>query len=168
MKLSLFNTFTKNIDLMILESLKPEITSITSNAKISVNDRLLQICELLESNIDYYNWVGFYFKNGNKNELKLGPYVGEPTDHTIIPFGKGICGQVALSNENFVVPDVAAQDNYIACSITVKAEIVIPIFINGENIGQIDIDSNTPDPFTESDERFLEFVCEEVSKIVEL
>ena len=49
---------------------------------------------------------------------------GEPTDHTIIPFGKGICGQVAVSNENFVVPDVQAQDNYIACSITVKAEIV--------------------------------------------
>lgn len=153
---------------MILETLKPKITSITSNAKTSVNDRLLQVCELLESNIGHYNWVGFYFKNGDKNELKLGPYVGEPTDHTIIPFGKGICGQVALSNENFVVPDVAAQDNYIACSITVKAEIVIPIFINGENIGQIDIDSNTPDPFTESDERFLEFVCEEVAKIVEL
>ena len=72
---------------------------------------------------------------------------------------------MALSNKNFVVPDVAAQDNYIACSITVKAEIVIPIFVNGENIGQIDIDSNTPDPFTEADERFLEFICEEVSKL---
>jgi len=84
----------------------------------------------------------------------------------IIPFGKGICGQVALSNKNFVVPDVAAQDNYIACNITVKAEIVVPIFVNGENMGQIDIDSNTPDPFTEGDERFLEFVCEQVSSIL--
>ena len=65
-----------------------------------------------------------------------------------------------------MVPDVAAQDNYIACSITVKAEIVIPIFVNGENIGQIDIDSNTPDPFTQDDERFLEFVCQKVSKIL--
>ena len=120
----------------------------------------------LEREIDHYNWVGFYFKNGDKNELKLGPYVGAPTDHTIIPFGKGICGQVAISNENFVVPDVTAQDNYIACSITVKAEIVIPIFVNGKNIGQIDIDSNTPDPFTDEDERFLEFVCEQVSRIL--
>jgi len=151
---------------MILESLKPKITTITSNANNSVNERLLQICELLESNIEYYNWVGFYFKNGDKDELKLGPYVGEPTDHIIIPFGKGICGQVALSNENFVVPDVAAQDNYIACSITVKAEIVIPIFVKGENIGQIDIDSNTPDPFTQADERFLEFVCTEIAKFI--
>ena len=151
---------------MSLDNLKPKVTEIVSNTNETVENRLLQICELLDSNINYYNWVGFYFRNGNKEELKLGPYVGAPTDHTIIPFGKGICGQVALSNQNFVVPDVAAQDNYIACSITVKAEIVIPIFVNGENIGQIDIDSNTPDPFTEADERFLEFVCEKVSEII--
>jgi len=151
---------------MSLDNLKPKITEIVSNTSETVENRLFQICELLESQVDYYNWVGFYFKNGDKNELKLGPYVGEPTDHNIIPFGKGICGQVAVSNENFVVPNVAAQDNYIACSITVKAEIVIPIFVNEVNIGQIDIDSNTPNPFTEDDERFLEFVCEKVSKII--
>ena len=150
---------------MTFEALKPKVTTIISE-NISVDERLLKICELLEVNVPHYNWVGFYFKNGDKNELKLGPYVGAPTDHTIIPFGKGICGQVALSNKNFVVPDVSAQDNYIACSITVKSEIVIPIFVNGENIGQIDIDSNTPDPFTENDERFLEFVCEKVAKIL--
>lgn len=149
---------------MPLNTLKPQVETLLLNKEKSLDERLLAICALLEAHVDYYNWVGFYFKNGNKNELKLGPYFGEPTDHTIIPFGKGICGQVAVSNENFVVPDVAAQDNYIACSITVKAEIVIPIFVNGENIGQIDIDSNTPDPFTEADERFLEFVCTEVSK----
>lgn len=150
---------------MNLQNLKPEIKKIIAQENLSVDQRLLKICEVLDANVSYYNWVGFYFKNGGKNELKLGPYVGEPTDHVIIPFGKGICGQVALSNENFIVPDVAAQDNYIACSLTVKAEIVIPIFVNGENIGQIDIDSNTPDPFTDVDERLLEFVCEEVASI---
>lgn len=151
---------------MNFETLKPQVEAIITNSSLSKEEKLLDICKLLETNIEYYNWVGFYFKNGDKNELKLGPYVGAPTDHTIIPFGKGICGQVAVSNKNFVVPDVSAQDNYIACSITVKAEIVIPIFINGENIGQIDIDSNTPDPFTEADERFLEFVCEQVATIL--
>lgn len=151
---------------MILKTLEPKITEIVSNTNDSVENRLLDICKLLEANVEYYNWVGFYFRNGDKEELKLGPYVGELTDHTIIPFGKGICGQVAVSNENFVVPDVKAQDNYIACSITVKAEVVVPIFVNGENIGQIDIDSNTADPFTEADERFLEFVCKEVSEIL--
>ena len=151
---------------MIFETLKPHVETIVLNTEKTVDERLLNICELLEKHVDYYNWVGFYFRNGNKEELKLGPYVGAPTDHTIIPFGKGICGQVAVSNKNFVVPDVTAQDNYIACSITVKAEIVIPIFVNGQNIGQIDIDSNTPNPFTEADERFLEFVCSSVSKIL--
>ena len=151
---------------MTFTQLKPEIKSIVANKNLSVDERLLAVCQLLETNVSYYNWVGFYFRNGDKQELKLGPYVGEPTDHTIIPVGKGICGQVAVSNKNFVVPDVSAQDNYIACSITVKAEIVIPIFVDGENIGQIDIDSNTPDPFTEADERFLEFVCKEVAKIL--
>lgn len=147
---------------MSFESLKLQVEGIISNEENSVDDRLLSVCKLLETNVPHYNWVGFYFRNGNKEELKLGPYVGAPTDHKIIPFGKGICGQVAVSNQNFVVPDVSSQDNYIACSITVKSEIVIPIFVKGINIGQIDIDSNTLDPFTARDERFLEFVCQKV------
>ena len=149
----------------MLRNLESKVTEIVSNTNEIDEKRLLSICELLESNVSYYNWVGFYFKNGDKNELKLGPYVGAPTDHIIIPFGKGICGQVALSNENFVVSDVSAQDNYLACSINVKAEIVVPIFVNGKNIGQIDIDSNTINPFTNADESFLEFVCTQVSKM---
>ncbi|GGH40769.1 histidine kinase [Mangrovimonas yunxiaonensis] len=150
---------------MSFNTLKPEVSQIIASNK-TVDQRLLDLCTLLKTHVSYYDWVGFYFKNGNKNELKLGPYAGAPTDHTIIPFGKGICGQVAVSNQNFVVPDVTAQDNYIACSITVKAEIVIPIFVDGENIGQIDIDSNTKDPFTKADEHFLEFVCQEVAAIL--
>ncbi len=142
------------------------VESIVSNTQQTADNRLFEICQLLETHVVYYNWVGFYFRNGNKEELVLGPYVGAPTEHTIIPFGKGICGQVAVSNKNFVVPDVSAQDNYIACSISVKAEIVIPIFVNGKNIGQIDIDSNTADPFTKADEVFLEFICAKVSEIL--
>ncbi|GGZ64639.1 GAF domain-containing protein [Mesonia mobilis] len=152
---------------MNLEELKPKVTNILAQEQLSVEHRLEEICNVLRDNISYYNWVGFYFKNGDKNELKLSSFAGEPTDHTIIPFGKGICGQVAESNSNFVVPDVKAQDNYIACSITVKAEIVVPLFVNGKNIGQIDIDSNTIDPFTDKDERFLEFVNAEVAKVLE-
>lgn len=150
----------------MFEELRPQIETLVAQTEITVDERLLQICQLLQDHIPHYNWVGFYFKNGDKRELKLGPYVGDPTDHTIIPFGKGICGQVAESNQNFVVPDVSAQDNYIACSLTVKSEIVVPLFKNGENIGQIDIDSHTPDPFSEEDERFLEFVNHTVATIL--
>ena len=147
-------------------SLRTAIETIIAAPNQDASLKMQQICQVLQDTIDYYDWVGFYFKNGDKRELILGPYVGEPTDHTIIPFGKGICGQVAESNQNFVVPDVQAQDNYIACSLTVKSEIVVPMFKNGENIGQIDIDSNTPDPFTEEDERLLEWVNQKVAEIL--
>ena len=150
---------------MTFDALKPLVIELVSDKTATRDEKLKQICELLEQNISYYNWVGFYFRNGKKEELLIGPYVGAPTDHTVIPFGKGICGQVAVSNQNFVVPDVAAQDNYIACSFTVKSEIVVPLFVNGENIGQIDIDSNVLDPFSEADERFLEFVNSEIAKL---
>lgn len=150
---------------MTFEELKPKITKITSDSVISREEKLLKICRLLQDSIDYYNWVGFYFANPEAKTLHLGPYVGAPTDHTVIPFGKGICGQVAVSNENFVVPDVTAQDNYIACSFTVKSEIVVPLFVNGKNIGQIDIDSHVLDPFTAADEQFLEFVNQQVATL---
>jgi GAF domain-containing protein len=150
---------------MTFDQLKPEINLIVNNLIPSRDEKLLAICTLLNSEIPHYNWVGFYFANQENRTLHLGPYVGAPTDHTIIPFGKGICGQVAESNQNFVVPDVAAQDNYIACSFTVKSEIVVPLFVNGINIGQIDIDSHELDPFTSDDERFLEYVNQEVATL---
>lgn len=150
---------------MTFEELKPKVQDVLHQTGMLKDDKLLKLCHLLRDSIDYYDWVGFYFRNGDKEELILGPYAGEPTDHTLIPFGKGICGQVAVSNKNFVVPDVQAQDNYIACSMNVRSEIVVPLFVNGENIGQIDIDSEVLDPFSEADEHFLEFVNQEVARL---
>ncbi|MEZ4779668.1 MAG: GAF domain-containing protein [Flavobacteriaceae bacterium] len=151
---------------MPFDALKPKVVSIITTEYLTSEEKLTQLCELLQSSIEYYNWVGFYFANEAERTLHLKAFAGEPTDHTVIPFGKGICGQVAESNANFVVPDVMAQDNYIACSITVKSEIVIPLFKDGKNIGQIDIDSHTIDPFTEEDERFLEWVNRKVAEIL--
>ncbi|MCW2119094.1 GAF domain-containing protein [Flavobacterium sp. 7A] len=150
---------------MTFQELQPKVTIITTHESLSRDEKLLAICKLLNENIEYYNWVGFYFANHETKTLHLGPYIGAETDHTVIPFGKGICGQVAESNANFVVPDVAAQDNYIACSFTVKSEIVVPLFVDGKNIGQIDIDSHVIDPFTADDERFLEFVNVQVAQL---
>ena len=130
-----------------------------------IDTKLQNICDLLRSEIDYYDWVGFYFRNGNRQELKLAQFSGRPTEHTIIPFGKGICGQVALNNNNFVVQDVKEQDNYISCGLDVRSEIVVPIFKNGSNIGQIDIDSHSKNPFTKNDEDILEFICLQIAKL---
>lgn len=151
---------------MTFDNLKPLVSTITKDITLPVFDRLKGVCQLLQDNLEAYDWVGFYFANHETKTLHLSAYVGEPTDHLVIPFGKGICGQVAESNSNFVVADVSAQDNYIACSITVKAEIVVPLFIDGVNVGQIDIDSKTIDPFSQADEEFLAYVNEEVAALL--
>lgn len=148
---------------MTFEELKIKANDIL-NHNLLFEEKLLQICHLIHDEIAHYDWVGFYFRNGKKEELILGPFAGEPTDHTIIPFGKGICGQVAVSNENFIVDDVTNQDNYISCNINVKSEIVIPLFVNGQNIGQIDIDSNKIKAFTSVDEEFLVWLNKEIAK----
>ncbi len=150
---------------MKIDFLKKGIDAIFKSANTK-EKKLQQICDFLASEISYYDWVGFYFKNGTKNELKLAQFSGEETEHTIIPFGKGICGQVALSNQNFVVQNVSEQDNYISCGWKVKSEIVIPIFKNDKNIGQIDIDSHTKNPFSKDDEALLEYVCHKTAIIL--
>lgn len=150
---------------MQLDTLKYNINLLIDKQDTKEN-KLQAICDYLETEVSYYDWVGFYFKNGDKDELKLAQFTGEPTEHTIIPFGKGICGQVAISNQNFVVQDVTEQDNYISCGWKVKSEIVIPIFVNNENIGQIDIDSHTANTFSKQDEELLEFVCQKVATIL--
>lgn len=148
-----------------MKDLEKRVHTILSSDK-ETNLKLQNICQLLHDEIKHFNWVGFYFKNGDKEELILGPYVGTETDHTLIPYGKGICGQVAVSNETFVVQDVNAEDNYLACSIETKAEIVVPIFKNNENIGQIDIDSHFQDSITQEDKLFLEDLMLKVAEIL--
>ena len=150
---------------MNIAILQQKIDIILASLKTN-QEKLQAICDFLEKEISYYDWVGFYFKNGGKDELKLAQYTGEETEHIIIPFGKGICGQVALSNENFVVQNVSEQENYISCGWKVKSEIVIPIFVRGENIGQIDIDSHTANTFSAKDEELLEYICAKVSSII--
>ena len=150
----------------MFDRLKPRVDHIIDVPQSSITEKLTQVCELLQTSLSAYNWVGFYFANEAEKTLHLRALAGEPTEHTVIPFGKGICGQVAESNENFVVADVKGQDNYIACGVHVKAEIVVPLFKDGKNIGQIDIDSHTNDPFTEEDERFLEWVTKKVATIL--
>lgn len=122
------------------------------------------LVQWLDEEVSYYNWTGFYFMNDEKQQLEIGPYVGAYTDHTVIPYGRGICGQVAVSGKTFEVPDVQAQDNYLACSLATKSEIVVPIY-KGENlVGQIDIDSHQLDPFTQEDHDLLEAVANSVAQ----
>ena len=128
-------------------------------------DELMQIvCEVLSREIAHYDWVGFYLRSGN--ELLLGPYVGEPTEHMRIPIGRGICGQAAARRETFLIADVRLEANYLSCSPMVRSEIVVPVMAGDEVIGEIDIDSHTEGAFTEDDRRLLESIAETISPVL--
>jgi GAF domain-containing protein len=129
------------------------------------NDKLLKICKLLNENIDYYDWVGFYIADRDKKELHLGPFVGEPTEHTTISFGLGICGRTAETKETFVVQDVSKETNYLACSPIVKSEIVVPILKSEKFLAELDIDSHEIGPFTDEDRKFLENIANIVGQL---
>ena len=120
---------------------------------------LQRICDYLRAEVDHYDWVGYYLAVPEQRLLVLGPFSGAPTEHLRIPYGTGICGQAAERDAAFVVPDVTAQSNYLACSLATKAEMVLPVHHNGEFVGELDIDSHTRDPFTAADDELLQAVC---------
>ena len=126
---------------------------------------LTKTTQLLHSEVSHYNWVGFYLLDAQKNELVLGPFTGAPTDHTHIPVGKGICGQVAESKKTMIVQDVTEQDNYLACSLDVQSEIVVPILKNGLFVAEIDIDSHAFAPFTKQDELLLNKIALQLAEL---
>lgn len=130
------------------------------------DEKLLAICNLLDQNVDVFDWTGFYMADPHEDRmLVLGPYVGEETDHTRIPYGTGICGQAAQTLKTFVVQDVSSADNYLACSVDVKSEIVVPIMKGDKFIGELDIDSHTKDAITPELKELCENICKELSKI---
>ena len=129
------------------------------NSKLSRDEKLAATCHLLKDNVTHYDWVGFYIADQSKRELILGPFVGEPTEHTRIAFGEGICGQAAAIRKPFVVQDVRKETNYLSCSVKVMSEIVFPIMKNDQVVGELDIDSHTLSPFTDKDNALLGKIC---------
>lgn len=149
----------------MMDKINKRIDIIINNSS-SIDEKLLKICQLLKNEIDGFDWVGFYFQDNEQQILNLGPYAGAATEHTKIPFGKGICGQVAVSNKTFISQDVTAEDNYLACSIDTQSEIVVPIFKNGVNIGQIDIDSHQKNAISQEKIALLENLTKKISAIL--
>lgn len=109
----------------------------------------------------YYNWVGVYLLDDSGKVLTLRDehYMGLPTEHKRIPLKSGICGASAASRETLVIDDVKSDPRYIACSLTVQSEIVVPIVAGDKVIGVLDLDSDTPAAFTPEDRQELEAVA---------
>ena len=117
-----------------------------------------RVVEELHNRFGHYDWVGIYWVDGS--DLVLGPWIGpEPTEHTRIPIGTGVCGAAAESGRTEIIPDVDADPRYLACFATTRSEIVVPIFEGGEVTGEIDVDGSDLDAFDEMDARFLEEVA---------
>ncbi|MGC9520388.1 MAG: GAF domain-containing protein [Anaerolineae bacterium] len=134
---------------------------------LSRDEKLEALCALLRDQVPHYDWVGFYLVDSEaERELVLGPYVGAPTEHTRIPFGEGICGQAADTEQTFIVQDVSLETNYLSCSPDVRSEIVVPLVRDGEVLGELDIDSHALSPFTAQDHAFLEQVCHRVAPLL--
>lgn len=107
--------------------------------------------------LPYYNWVGFYMLDQHDpGVLLLGPFRGAATQHVRIPVSEGICGAAVSHGETVVVDDVARAPRYLACSIETRSEIVVPIRVANEIVGEIDIDSHARAAFCETDRDFLE------------
>ena len=146
------------------ETLLGEVTGIVGGEG-GRDEKLSKICDLLSDRVSYYDWVGFYIADPEEKILHLGPFAGEPTEHVKIPFGRGVCGQVARDEVSMIVQDVSRESNYLSCSPLVRSEIVVPVFKDGRSVAQVDVDSHEPAAFSTGDRTFLINVCEAVSHL---
>jgi GAF domain-containing protein len=93
-----------------------------------------------------FHWTGIY-ELFPDNTLRLGPFIGAPTDHVFISVGRGVCGSAVAEGRDKNVPDVSKEPNYLACSSATRSELVV-LIRKGERIyAQIDIDSHDLDAF---------------------
>lgn len=152
------------------QQLAKELT-VLADAAPSVDDLMSTIVGRLQERLGHYDWVGFYMiekgRPGEEPMLVLGPYVGAVTEHTRIPLNKGICGAAVTSGHTVVVDDVHSDPRYLACSIETKSEIVVPVHVKGEVVGELDIDSHTPAAFTADDRQLVEHCARLVGQYLE-
>jgi GAF domain-containing protein len=150
---------------MNIDLIKKEVSELTRSDD-SRDEVLQKIAELLDREVPEFNWTGFYLASDSEERmLELGPFVGEATDHTKIPYGTGICGQAAETLDTFVVQDVSEAENYLACSVDVKSELVVPIMKNGEFVGELDIDSHKKNAISDEHKSLCEWICKELETV---
>src|ERR1041384_243622 len=145
------------------------LRELESDANALTPDALMQrVCERLAQRPNF-NWVGFYMlaQEACHKVLLLGPYVGAPTPHVKISLNQGICGAAVSQGQTIVVDDVNADPRYLACSLETKSEIVAPIRVCGEIVGEIDIDSHTHAAFGPEERTLVEQCAALVGRALE-
>jgi putative methionine-R-sulfoxide reductase with GAF domain len=136
---------------------------ITEKIRMIISEKkehtIQDIVNLLYQKVPHYNWVGIYLVKNDM--LHLGPWAGpQATEHITIPIGTGICGSAAKTGRIEIIPDVQNDNRYLSCFISTRSEIVVPIINKNIIVGEIDIDSDQQNAFTELDKEFLKNIAD--------
>jgi len=146
----------------------PQLDALVATST-NVESLMKGIVALLHEKLARYNWVGFYLlgKEGDRDMLVLGPFQGTMTPHARIPLNQGICGAAASSGKTIVVDDVNSDPRYLACSLETRSEIVVPVFVRGKVVGELDIDSHFLAAFGPNDRKLCEHAAAILGKFME-
>jgi L-methionine (R)-S-oxide reductase len=138
-----------------VEEVRKELTELVPAVR-TANELMQRMVKVLHDRMLKYNWVGFYMLEPNAM-----------TPHTRIPLNQGICGAAASSGQTVVVDDVSKDPRYLACSLETKSEIVVPIFVKGRVVGELDIDSHFPAAFSKEHQELVQYCAMLVGKKLE-
>lgn len=132
-------------------ALLPQVEALIKDEENLVAN-LANISAALKEAFGFF-WVGFYL--AEDRELVLGPFQG-PIACTRIAAGKGVCGAAYAQGHTILVPDVEQFPGHIACNAASRSEIVVPVIKDGAVLMVLDVDSDRPDAFDATDQKFLE------------
>jgi len=120
--------------------------------------------ELIQHAGPPYTSVYLYMLHGD--QLLLEAYSGRETEHTRIAVGHGVCGTAVATGEDQNVGDVQARENYIACNLFTRSELVVLIRRGAHILGQIDVDSDIPDPFTPDEQEAVRQIADALAVLL--
>lgn len=143
---------------MTAEEICKELEALKTRG-VPLEDLLAKAVEYLHASHPQFHWTGIY-ELFPDDVLRLGPFIGAPTDHVFIAVGRGVCGSAVAQKRNMNVPDVSKAPEYLACSSATRSELVVLIRSEGTIFAQIDIDSHDLDAFDPSAVTEVEKVAE--------
>ena len=148
--------------------MRVQVTEVADSCS-TAQELMQKMVKLLHERMLKYNWVGFYLLEPGAEPpvLVLGAFEGAMTPHTRISLNQGICGAAASSGQTVVVDDVHKDPRYLACSLETKSEIVVPVFVRGHVVGELDIDSHFPAAFTPEHQDLVQYCAALVGKKLE-
>jgi L-methionine (R)-S-oxide reductase len=151
-----------------IEEVRDEVSKLAKTTR-SAPELMQSMARLLHDRMLKYNWVGFYMLEPGADPpvLVLGAFEGAMTPHSRIPLNQGICGAAASSGQTVVVDDVNKDPRYLACSLETKSEIVVPVFVHGKVVGELDIDSHFPAAFTSEHQALVQHCAKLVGEKLE-